>query len=842
VNAFCVTVFCIDEAFESRSKDFLTTCFALYPDREYMIITLPHTTSEFALLHSFNQVEARPASSFGHLLYLFHRDALLGALSVRTANIADEAALTALTGTLPTKAYMDAHIAAAIGPLDPNAEEAPREVTAFVAEVASQVVGFALLRSSVDIGLLQSQYMLEDFILFGEHRPEQHVELLAFVLNPVFGPSSRFVLKEAFRLMTASCLYYRLTPETPIPEVLSQLVQVKPRSLIAIPEALEAELIADDPEALMPPATPPAEGALFFLTRKLISEPKIINNTRVVVVGGSDAAIALLEALISVPYLHFTNLYFLAPHALDKLTTPRGAAAPSSAPPFLAATSEYTATELAALHLGARVRLIDGRLVDLDRRRKAVVLPDDSIVPYDYLVLAPEPGDQSMRNLGPDAPGTRGVFSLCDDDADAAAEAFLSAGLAPSAPLVVYGGSLDAYTTVHALIARGIAPARITLALPPPPEAGPSEPFGDPRIAEKVQQHLVALGGRVRRGARLVGLESDDEGALSAVIVEEVGVASALPARVLLCAGLPEIDRATFRAINDNSLVYDGGLVIDDAFRTNDPAVYAAGAVTKFARRYKSKIPMGLCSARECGSKLAQALLPVLDPLSPAAADGKTLPTFTQPTTLSATLPGGLHFLSVALVKAGCASYEAMVAHPSFGRELVSDAGGVEQFCSVRLDQQGIVTSLVYLGREPVEAHNWKCMIRLPEAALNHLASRFDEGVVPDLPAFFRQNWAMALYHDRFGEFRSALRQEFDEDADFKRVMASVRESADYKAGKPLATADFVAALPEAKRALVKARLVEYLQNNQNQLSMYLVPSSAIMKKMDNAPPPIVKA
>ena len=87
------------------------------------------------------------------------------------------------------------------------------------------MVGFALLRSSVEIGLLQSQYMLEDFILFAEHQPEHHVELLTFVLNPIFSTSSRFVLKEAFRLMRASCLYLRLAPSTPIPGILSELVQ-----------------------------------------------------------------------------------------------------------------------------------------------------------------------------------------------------------------------------------------------------------------------------------------------------------------------------------------------------------------------------------------------------------------------------------------------------------------------------------------------------------------------------------------------------------------------------------------------------------------------------------------
>ena len=51
---------------------------------------------------------------------------------------------------------------------------------------------------------------------------------------------------------------------------------------------------------------------------------------------------------------------------------------------------------------------------------------------------------------------------------------------------------------------------------------------------------------------------------------------------------------------------------------------------------------------------------------------------------------------------------------------------------------------------------------------------------------------------------------------------------------KPLAVADFIGMLPEAKRALVHARLLDYIQTNQNQLDMYLVPSAPIMKKMED--------
>ena len=38
----------------------------------------------------------------------------------------------------------------------------------------------------------------------------------------------------------------------------------------------------------------------------------------------SDTALAFLEALLTVPYLTFTNLYLLAPLAAERLRTPRG--------------------------------------------------------------------------------------------------------------------------------------------------------------------------------------------------------------------------------------------------------------------------------------------------------------------------------------------------------------------------------------------------------------------------------------------------------------------------------------------------------------------------------------
>ena len=177
----------------------------------------------------------------------------------------------------------------------------------------------------------------------------------------------------------------------------------------------------------------------------------------------------------------------------------------------------------------------------------------------------------------------------------------------------------------------------------------------------------------------------------------------------------------------------------------------------------------------------------------PSADEPPLEPVFSQPRAEAGLLPGGLHYLNITVPKAGTDRYESIVADPSFGRELLFD-GGADSFCTVRLDVHGAVHSIVYLGPTPVAALNWLQLVGLPEAAINRLASRYDEGIVPDLPAFLEQNWAVALYHDRFGEFRAALRLELESDADMQALLDGARPAA--VGGEQLKVADFLAKLP----------------------------------------------
>jgi NADH dehydrogenase FAD-containing subunit len=107
-----------------------------------------------------------------------------------------------------------------------------------------------------------------------------------------------------------------------------------------------------------------------------------VKNSRVVVVGASDTGISFIEALLSIGYLNFTNITLIAPgglphhHIPDKKTN------------LKSYSTSYTSEEHKKLMLESRVRVLDSRMVDIDRSDKNIILNDGNVVPYDNLVLA----------------------------------------------------------------------------------------------------------------------------------------------------------------------------------------------------------------------------------------------------------------------------------------------------------------------------------------------------------------------------------------------------------------------------------------------------------------------
>lgn len=107
-------------------------------------------------------------------------------------------------------------------------------------------------------------------------------------------------------------------------------------------------------------------------------------------------------------------------------------------------------------------------------------------------------------------------------------------------------------------------------------------------------------------------------------------------------------------AITDARLNYNGRLVIDDHFRTNDPHIHAAGPMTTYKHSLCAKrLVHSYFSSKEIGAHVASALI---DQLHSIHSNGTcascpvvpgTVPQFRECIVHNHLIPGGLHFVSI---------------------------------------------------------------------------------------------------------------------------------------------------------------------------------------------------
>lgn len=127
-------------------------------------------------------------------------------------------------------------------------------------------------------------------------------------------------------------MYFEIHSTTVIPTIFHELITVRSRRfphfldrkwdherytpLENITEEEKEKMIKPDGYDRDPIDEIESSFALCFTTKRLLSEPKIIKNSRIVVVGASDTGISFIEALLSISYLRFTNIILIAPGGL----------------------------------------------------------------------------------------------------------------------------------------------------------------------------------------------------------------------------------------------------------------------------------------------------------------------------------------------------------------------------------------------------------------------------------------------------------------------------------------------------------------------------------------------
>ena len=63
------------------------------------------------------------------------------------------------------------------------------------------------------------------------------------------------------------------------------------------------------------------------------------------------------------------------------------------------------------------------------------------------------------------------------------------------------------------------------------------------------------------------------------------------------------------------------------------------------------------------------------------------------------------------------------------------------------------------MGNEEIILQSLWSFVGLHENYLNQLTDRYENGIIPNAVEFLSENWAIALYHEWFGDFCLRMRQ-----------------------------------------------------------------------------------
>jgi len=215
---------------------------------------------------------------------------------------------------------------------------------------------------------------------------------------------------------------------------------------------------------------------------------------------------------------------------------------------------------------------------EIDREEQIVVLGTGERLPYDRLVLATGATATLPPITGLDDPS---VFVM--RTAEDATRIRAVAQRAHARRAVVVGGGLLGTETAHALNRLGL---RVTIV-----QRSPRLLAGhlDRRSSELVAQYLRRVGIALSLGAAPVSVTREPDGAS----LDLVGGGRVPADLVVVCVGITPAIEVAARA----GLAVDRGILVDDAMRTSDPLVFAAGDVAQHASGMPGLWPAAVAQA-----------------------------------------------------------------------------------------------------------------------------------------------------------------------------------------------------------------------------------------------------
>ncbi|XP_029157071.1 LOW QUALITY PROTEIN: cilia- and flagella-associated protein 61-like [Nylanderia fulva] len=821
INVFVLEIFATREEMRPHWSYDLEAAFDCFPHLEYCAIVLPFSHPYYQFLQHFTCVPLRCNKDFPMTLYIVHRALLHEEIKCRCAKIQDRKSIQELLFAIPKHNEILTDFDFAMDPLQ-------LDLNCFVFECNDTMVGLAIIRAEKQINLIKKHYHIEDYVSMRSIPQDNYGHLLHFVLMPIFSAYHRFFFREIARLSELTVIFYRLHHEDesvltrmhPLVSCLDDMIPVNPRRQAEYRFPIISENLNSCENNVINQENGDDNNrfSLFVTSPRLAMMPRVIIDMRIVIVGASECGIAFAEylALRSMQhYIQFTNVTLISPHGIPFDNKPNRAE--TCLLPF---KGKFCSEYRRCMPARAWINIVYGIMTKIHRKDKYVSVMNEGNIAYDYLVLTcglqyqkpilhrkTETEKQEMN-----AEGTPWNYLTINDDTEASnclrKIRLLTKDLKEKKAIFFYGCNIDCYCALGGLIKFGIKPSWITLIKPILNPCNTHDFFDDCEVNEAVMKAILQDKVQVLCEWNMIDwvLTKDNDGKLmiDSVIIEKKGEKSKIVCDALFNFYEKTINLNAFWAIRRADLVFDGLLVIDSEFRTNDPFIFAAGTMTKYSKKlyakswrhkYYNSVEVGervsvynvnyilKCSRFICiclYPKLAQILRRVIDihrrdEQVPAFSKEEnvhlTLPVFRAPIVIACILPGNYYYLHVH--KPGKKIRDQVTSRDNFYGEVLVTGSCTSEigYFRIKLNVYDSVETITCINRKIFRVQNMISLYGKHESMLNELKFGFRNSYIADFYAYFREPWAEAIFHDKFEclrvENRATLLSQTDAYGDF---------------------------------------------------------------------------
>ncbi|XP_076395466.1 cilia- and flagella-associated protein 61 [Megachile rotundata] len=769
-NAFVLEIFTLHQDISDRwSQNFIQAAFECFPHLDYCCILLPFSHSFLPFLEHFVRVPLRCYMDYPMTLYLTHRAAVLGRISCRAAVSSDKDKLRDLLQGIPKSEKIMVDFQAAV-------DEKQTDLRCYVFQWNDAIIGLTILCAEKDTTYIRRRYHVEDYIAVKNVPYDAYCRILHFVLMPIFAIHLQSFFREVMRLTDTIVLYYRLTESSlsaltrsqPLAICLHGMYTVCPRRRIDY--KFRGYIETDEPED----AT--ESFSLFMTTPRLAGTMTAIIDTRIVVVGASDCGVAFLEQLVfgaSQSYSRFASLTLISTNGLP-FDTERNITIERMTPFYGRFCREYRRT----VPIRTFINVVYGTALTIDRKQKTVSVVNEGNISYDYLILTcglqyykPRFQEELQAQKRGELVELKTPWNcLTINDDTQAIECLekiqsLTNNFEDEKNIILYGHNIDCYCALQGLLEFGVNGSWITLIRPPlqPCETNETIFFNDCEVYKETMNSIVRSGVKVLVGWEVVDWrvkDLEEEQTIEAIVLHSRGKTKTIDCDAFVNFKEKTINMKIFLAICRAGLVFDGQLVIDPEFKTNDPSIFAAGTITKYRRKfYAESRQHKYYSSIEIGERLATVLRSIIynqhrhNEVANNPTKDKTfltLPVFRLPHIVACNLPGGYRYLHVR--KPGKTILRSIAIRFDFYGEVLmtgsctSDIG----YFRIRLNRHDSVETITCFSKNDFELDHMITLYGKHESMLNDLKTRFKSSLIADLYAYFREPWAMAIFYDRF--------------------------------------------------------------------------------------------